>query len=248
MLLVVGDEKLEDGDLGGYMVNSQCEVTIGEGDTLLSELFDKVICSMKENEMCYVKSKVDAKGKKVSEFEVGNKALKFNVTLVNLGRAADLQDLELDEKLDRAQHHKEKGTELYLEDKSDFSVKRFRRALDYLESMEPVETLPEEMFLRYTKLKCLSYLNLGACYLKRDKYNQVVDYCTKALELESNNVKGLFRRGQAYTKLHEYKKAKEDLGKARQLETNNKAVLNQLRTVEVLISKEKQMYQKMFKN
>ena len=100
----------------------------------------------------------------------------------------------------------------------------------------------------YSKLKCQCYLNLAACYLKNKDYNQVTEHCTSALELEPDNVKGLFRRGQAYAKLHEYGKAKEDFTKAQGLEQENKAVINQLRQIDSLMKKEKQMYQKMFAN
>ena len=74
----------------------------------------------------------------------------------------------------------------------------------------------------------------------------MTEYCGSALELEPNNVKGLFRRGQAYVKLHEYEKAKNDFTKAQELDKENKAVMNQLRQIDSLMKKEKQMYQKMF--
>ena len=57
-------------------------------------------------ETCYIKAKVNAKGQKVSEFEFKEKGLKFNVTLKAFDRASESVDLEQDERLDRAQHHK----------------------------------------------------------------------------------------------------------------------------------------------
>ena len=97
-----------------------------------------------------------------------------------------------------------------------------------------------------SKLKCQCHLNLAACYLKSEDYNKVTEHCTSALELEPENVKGLFRRGQAYAKLHEYDKAKQDFTKAQGLDQENKAVTNQIRQVDAAMKKEKQMYQKMF--
>ena len=47
-------------------------------------------------------------------------------------------------------------------------------------------------------------------------------------------------------KLHEYEKAKNDFMKAQELDKENKAVMNQLRQIDTLMKKEKQMYQKMF--
>ena len=97
-----------------------------------------------------------------------------------------------------------------------------------------------------SKLKCQCHLNLAACFLKSEDYNKVTEHCTSALELEPDNLKGLFRRGQAYAKLHEYEKAKKDFTEAQGLDQENKAVINQLRQIDFLMKKEKQMYQKMF--
>ena len=189
---------------------------------------------------------MDAKGEKVSEIGVDNKSLKFNMSLMSLSRAADITELEPDEKLDRAQHHKEKGTDLYKVEKTDYAVKRFQKSLEYLSDMEPTVSLPDVLKERHKQLLCQCHLNLGACHLKMEKYEKVVENCTRAMELGGENVKGLFRRGQSQVKLCHYDKAKLDLTKALKLEPENKAVWNQLRAVDLLIKKEKQMYQKMF--
>ena len=62
--------------------------------------------SMKLGETAYIKAKIDAKGNKVTEFEAKEKGLKFNLHLYQFDRASDPTDLEQDERLDRAQHHK----------------------------------------------------------------------------------------------------------------------------------------------
>ena len=203
--------------------------------------------SMVEGESAYMKSKMDEKGQVASEIGVNNKCMKFNITLKSLSRAAPINDLEKDELLDRAHHHKEKGTELYKADQTNFSVKRFNRALENILCMEPLDdSLPEALQERYVELKCQCYNNLAACFLKHENYEQVIENTTNAMQYGSENVKALFRRGQAHAKLHNYDMARRDLTKALKLEPENKAVWNQLRAVEDLSKKEKQMYQKMF--
>ena len=220
---------------------------MGEGDTIISELLDKVVMSMCEGETAYIKSKMDAAGNKVHEIGVDNKSMKFNIVLKSLSRAADQNELEKDELLDRAQHDKERGTDLYRTDRTDFAVKRFNRALTALLAMEPLDTaLPEALRERHSELKCQCYNNLGACHLKTEQWEQVVSCSSQAMTVGGENVKALFRRGQANVKLHQYDQAKTDLTKALKLEPENKAVWNQLRSVDELIKKEKQMYQKMF--
>jgi FK506-binding protein 4/5 len=202
---------------------------------------------MKEGESCYIKSKIDGKGNKVSEFEMtSNSALKFNAQLKILCRAADCSELEPDECLERAQHHKDKGTELFKTGRIDFSRKRYEKAVSYLCSMEMTPELPELLALQHKTLKCQCYLNLAAICLKMKTFLDVVEQCTKALDLEPDNVKGLFRRGQAHVKLNDYNDAKLDLQKALQIEPENKAVSNQLLILKGLIKNEKDMYKKMF--
>ena len=56
---------LSEVNLGGYEFEGIVEVTIGEKDQLLPNLFDKVLRSMKEGEHAYVKSKMDIHGNRV---------------------------------------------------------------------------------------------------------------------------------------------------------------------------------------
>ena len=244
IVIAVGDYEIADVNLGGYSVNKECDVTIGEGDSLLSELFDKVLMSMKEGETCYVKSKVDKAGNEVRDYEITTKtALKFNVQLASFSRAADITDLFRDEKLERAQNHKNKGTDLFRVARFPFAIKRYKRALQCLEDFGDAST---DMGRRGRDLACHCHLNLAACGIKSHNYKVVIEHCTEALRVDRCSVKGLFRRGQAYLKLHCYSEARADLNAALVVEPNNKAVLNELRNSDILLRKEKELYQKMF--
>ena len=245
IVIATGDYKIADENLGGYSANKECDVTIGEGDSLLSELFDKVLMSMKEGETCYVKSKVDNAGNQVRDFEMtAKKALKFNVQLASFSRAADTADLESDEKLERAQNHKNKGTDLFRVARFPFAIKRYKRALQCLEDFGG--DVSTDMARLGRDLACHCHLNLAACGIKNHNYRAVIEHCTEALRVDRCSVKGLFRRGQAYLKLHCYVEARSDLNAALVVEPNNKAVLNELRNTDILLRKEKELYQKMF--
>lgn len=246
---MLGDEEatiLSDKDLGSYRLKEEVEIVIGEGDSLLSELFDKVVITMKEGENAYIKTKVDANCNKVDEVTGQKLALKFNIQLKSVSRAADITDLEPDEKLDRAEQHKEKGTAIYQMNNIEFGLRRFRKAIQYLESIQSLSGLSSSMIARMNTLSCHCNLNLAAGYLKQEMYEKVIEHCNKALYLEPKNVKGLFRRGQAYAKMHKYDEAKSDVLLAKELDGENKAVISLLKTIDTSIKKEREMYQKMF--
>lgn len=72
----------------------------------------------------------------------------------------------------------------------------------------------------------------------------------QALEIDKDNVKVLFRRGQAFYYLKEFEKASDDFSAALKLEPNNAEVKKNLKIVQDKVKeqkeKEKKMYQKMF--
>lgn len=245
---MAGDVEISELHLGGYRFGIDTEVTVGEGDTRLSGLLDTVVKSMKEGEQCYINCRVDEQGNRISEFDINSKiAPKFNITLLSFSRSADVTELEADELLDRAEHHKERGVSLYSAGNIEFAIRRFNRAADFVRRVDESGNFPPKSVRdRGHTVLCQCELNLAACRLKTDEHEEVVEHCTSALALDPRSVKGLFRRSQALAKLGRYQEARKDAVDAQTLEPNNKAVMSQLRSVNELVLKEKQIYQKMF--
>ncbi|RWW40553.1 hypothetical protein BHE74_00054028 [Ensete ventricosum] len=73
-------------------------------------------------------------------------------------------------------------------------------------------------------LKAACSLNNAACKLKLKDYKEAIKLCTKVLEIESSNVKALYRRAQAYMQLADLDLAEVDIKKALEIDPNNRDV------------------------
>ena len=75
-------------------------------------------------------------------------------------------------------------------------------------------------------LKVSCKLNNAACKLKLKDYKEAEKLCTKVLELESTNVKALYRRAQAYMNMADLDLAEIDIKKALEIDPANRCDLS----------------------
>ncbi|KAM6992394.1 inactive peptidyl-prolyl cis-trans isomerase FKBP6 [Tautogolabrus adspersus] len=96
------------------------------------------------------------------------------------------------------------------------------------------------------------YLNLSLTELRLDSPHKALKYGNKALEIDSNNTKALFRCGQAYLELHEYESAQDCLITAQAKKPFDSDINNLLRKVATCfkdsLDKQKDLYSKMFRH
>ena len=72
--------------------------------------------------------------------------------------------------------------------------------------------------------------------------------CTEALEIDSKNVKALYRRGRAHFDLHEFSEAKEDFSRGTKIDPTNKAISVQLIRTKRALKEEAKKARKAFGN
>ncbi|KAG6593026.1 Peptidyl-prolyl cis-trans isomerase FKBP62, partial [Cucurbita argyrosperma subsp. sororia] len=97
--------------------------------------------------------------------------------------------------------------------------------------IEHDSSFSEEEKKQAKALKVACNLNDAACKLKLKLYKEAEKLCTKVLELESSNVKALYRRAQAYIQLADLDLAEVDIKKALEIDPNNRDVKLEYKTL-----------------
>ncbi|XP_058506486.1 peptidyl-prolyl cis-trans isomerase D [Solea solea] len=155
---------------------------------------------------------------------------------------------DADKVLSVAEDVKNIGNTLFKSQNWNAAVNKYSKALRYLEvGGDHVEEEVQQK-LKPTALSC--FLNTAACNLKMQLWQDAVESCDEALELDEANTKALFRRAQAWQGLKEYSKAMVDLKKAQGIAPEDKAIGNEMKRVQLKVQeekeKEKKIYAKMF--
>ncbi|CAL1528952.1 unnamed protein product [Lymnaea stagnalis] len=136
------------------------------------------------------------------------------------------------EKYNLALFHKENGTNFFKAGKIEAAFLQYSVAVKYLicilectdVSIREIDQEKKDKIKEYNSLKHVCYLNIAACHSKVGHHSNVISSCSKALEIEENSVKGLYRRAQAYKASGQLNEARSDLMKALKLEPKNKVV------------------------
>ena len=210
----------------------------------LSQLLDDTVCSMKQGEKCrleitdhdlLLESGQLLKQLNVAVLPVGYKVV-YTIHMMSFERGRDLWELSDQDRLEIAKRHKEAGGELFKLEKTRGASICYSKALKYLIPVDPDIQLEVQQLQDYEKeifsLQSTLMLNLAACQLKFQQYPLVVRNCTRVLSMEPENVKALYRRGQALTMMNDFDGAREDLTKAKKLEPSNRAIDEQLKLLE----------------
>ncbi|XP_015770245.1 PREDICTED: peptidyl-prolyl cis-trans isomerase D-like [Acropora digitifera] len=103
------------------------------------------------------------------------------------------------------------------------------------------------------KIKTLSiscYLNRAACKGKLGDHSGTVEDCNEVLNMDTSNVKALYRRGQANTNMKDFEQALTDLQAAAKLAPSDKSIRSEIARLKKLMeekrNKDRQIYSKLF--
>eukprot|EP00871_Galdieria_phlegrea_P005774 jgi/Galph1/684/GphlegSOOS_G5420.1 len=156
--------------------------------------------------------------------------LEVELELISFERAKESWNLSTEEKLENATRMKEKGNHLFKSGRYKLAKKKYEKIVNNLEfDVRNKSDFNAEQKQQGKTILLQAYLNLAACEEKFGNVNDVVKQCNKALELDSINVKALYRRAGAYLRMAEVLLAENDLKRALELDPNNVAVKKKMR-------------------
>jgi len=152
-----------------------------------------------------------------------------------------------EEKLQIALKSKEKGNEFFKTGDLSKALYQWYTALNYVNGLYGLSKHQEKAA---NELKLTIYNNMATAHIKQGKHDKAIAELNKVLEIDSHNVKALFRRGKAYLADNDLDRARIDLERVRDLVPEDKDVKAEL----ALLSKKekaqetqlKSMYTKMF--
>ncbi|XP_060135002.1 peptidyl-prolyl cis-trans isomerase FKBP4 [Zootoca vivipara] len=224
---------------------------VGEGENYdLPPGVDKALQKMDklEESVVYLKPSYGFGSAGKPKFQIPPDAeLQYEIKLKSFEKAKESWEMNTSEKLEQGSIAKEKGTQYFKEGKYKRAALQYKKIVSWLEHETGLSDAEEA---KAESLRLAAHLNLAMCHLKLKEYSQALENCNKALELDSSNEKGLFRRGEAELAVNDYELARGDFQKVLQLYPSNKAAKAQLIICQQKIreqhEREKKLYANMF--
>ncbi|KAL3329394.1 hypothetical protein AABB24_036472 [Solanum stoloniferum] len=219
--------KLQDGTVfvkKGHDEEEPFEFKIDEEQVV--DGLDKAVKKMKEGEIALITIQPEyAFGAFDSPQELaivpGNSIVYYEVELVSFVKEKESWDMSTQEKIDAAGKKKEEGNVLFKAGKYVRASKRYEKAVSFIEYDSSFSD-EEKQQVKLLKVSC--NLNNAACKLKLKEYKEAAKLCSKVLEIDSKNVKALYRRAQAYIQLFDLDLAELDIKKALEIDPDNRDV------------------------
>ncbi|XP_068619182.1 uncharacterized protein [Battus philenor] len=218
-------------------------VIIGDSDTYIDKDFELIL-----QQMCYGETCVGRIVYKNSISEVVQEIL-CQIELKELTEEQLVCDWSWARLYEAATHHKERGVLLVKEKRVVDAFRRFSKALKLLIAIEPLdpEAISDESAKEIIDLKVKLYNNLAHCQLQFNEYNAALELCNRAIKLDPDNLKALYRRCVSYHGLKIYEEAWQDIQRVLVLDPNDKAARNKASELKVIVGEINEKYSSVIK-
>merc|ERR1711871_38469 len=228
----------------GRIGNAQGTI-FAEVDTKELKLDDSIMChglelafeKMKRGERShiYVNPTYGFGSKGNAELKVpANAALFYDVEIISFVKPKDSWDMDIKEKLDTADGMKASGNKKFGSFMFKWALKSYEDAENALESLEDATGEDKK---RLDALRSSLARNMASCYLKLKNFAEVISKCDDALQIDSNDAKALFKRGQAFFFTNDLKTCLKDFSKCQTLDPSNNSVAKYIRATKKKLRK-----------
>eukprot|EP00054_Salpingoeca_dolichothecata_P031594 m.263997 g.263997 ORF g.263997 m.263997 type:complete len:472 (+) comp27421_c0_seq1:90-1505(+) len=171
--------------------------------------------------------------------------LRAVVEMVSFVKSKDTWGMSVEEKVVYAGELKAAGNDFFKAGNLHKALKRYSAAIELFKYENDEEKKKQT---DPAVLPC--YLNAAQCQLKLRKLPQAIELADKALAIEGDNVKALYRKGMASMELCEWKDSEKCFKSILEKDPQHKATLSALNKLKSAIKrqndKEKKLYQNMF--
>ncbi|XP_030632086.1 peptidyl-prolyl cis-trans isomerase FKBP5 [Chanos chanos] len=241
-----------EGSCDGRVFQSQdITFTVGESEDMGVPLgVDRAMEKMQRGECCllYLKPKYGFGKEGRPEYNIGpNAELMYEVTLKDFQKAKESWEMDLKEKLEQAVLVKQKGTQYFKAGLYQQAVIQYQRMVSWFE-MECGVGREQQQAVQTQQL--VAHLNMALCFLRLREYAQTVEHCNEVIELDSENEKALYRRGEARLLRNEFSLAMRDFQQVLQVNPSNRAARAQISTCQRKMrehhERDKRIYANMF--
>ena len=206
--------------------------TIGQGQVIKG--WDEGVATMKRGEKAILRCRSDyAYGDRGSPPKIpGGATLNFEVELFDWQeKMKESWQMSAAEKLEAAEKMKATGTEAFKNGDFTTAASKYSSGFDYVKDSTEDDA---------QALKVSLASNAAAAQLKTGENSAAIKHCDFVLGIEPENVKALFRKGQALLGKSEYKEAKAVLKVAYKADPQNKQVISLLKKVDLQQKKDKE--------
>lgn len=212
-------------DLSEY---NNSTLVIGDSDNYISRTLDICLSTMNEQE--------------TAKFRISPENLTFTVRLVRIKFKGYIYQWDAKKKFEIAQNHKEKGVNLYKQERFKDAAYRFAKALKIISSIPiDAETPPEKIDTIPVKdiymLKANLLNNLASYYLKTEKWLLTIDTCKRVFDFDRHSVKAHYKLAVAYMRDRNFEQAEKEFNVVLGFEPNNKAAREHVKLVKEEIHK-----------
>lgn len=176
-----------------------------------------------------------------------NTTVTYAVELVDFENAKETWDMKDDEKVAAANVKKEKGNKAYKENKLQRAISYYDKAVNMINYDK---NFSDDLKHASKEVKKSCWLNLAAAQLKLHNYKEVNKNCEKVLEVDSGNIKALYRRAQSFLATQDFVEAECDLKRGLEEAPDNADLLALQKKLKVVMrvqnKKEAKLYSRMF--